>query len=230
MKAYLLSSKKETKDVYTFIFKPESKINFKPGQFLMVGVEKKDGNNNLTVSKRAYSIASSPLNENIILTLKIYPKGVVSPILVNLKPNDRVELLGPYGYFIYEENNYDLALIAAGTGIAPIMGILSYVLEKNLPVNIHLLYSCKESSDIIFKNELLHLSKKHKNFNYIQTITRENNHNNKNGRIDKEFILSNLDNLNKLFYICGPPDMVKDVEKILLELNVKKELIKTERF
>ena len=51
------------------------------------------------------------------------------------------------------------------------------------------------------------------------------------GRVDKKLIKENSENLeNSIFFICGPPEMVNDIIKILKELNVKNEQIKIEKW
>ena len=54
------------------------------------------------------------------------------------------------------------------------------------------------------------------------------------GRIDKSMILKYLDNAlldNSIFYICGPPSMLKAMQSLLQEeLKISKEKIKVEEF
>ena len=51
-----------------------------------------------------------------------------------------------------------------------------------------------------------------------------------NGRITKEFIQANCGELNKLFYLCGPPPMMEAIEKHLVDLHVDKKLMIKEAF
>ena len=54
------------------------------------------------------------------------------------------------------------------------------------------------------------------------------------GRIDKAMILKCLDSTalnNSIFYICGPPSMLKAMQSLLQEeLQIPKERIKVEEF
>lgn len=50
------------------------------------------------------------------------------------------------------------------------------------------------------------------------------------GKISSAFIQSHSDGLNKLFYLCGPPPMVEDIEKQLTDLGVITDSIVKEAF
>ncbi|QQG38851.1 MAG: FAD-dependent oxidoreductase [Candidatus Woesearchaeota archaeon] len=222
----------ETYDVKTFQFKPDKPVSFKAGQWLMLYLNTKNEKGGIKRDNRAYSIASSPTNTNLIdINFRVYSFGKFTPILYNLKEGNVVEARGPFGKFTYEPNEpKDLSFIAGGTGIAPIRGIIQYIKEAKLDVNMTLLFSCKTTEDIIFDNEFKELVK-NKKFKYIPTITRINESKQKwdgeTGRISKE-IIKKYCNLKSLFYICGPPEMVDGSVKFLEELGVTKEKIKVE--
>ena len=98
-----------------------------------------------------------------------------------------------------------------------------------------MLYSAKTPEHIIYKNELQELKNKYSDLDIIITITRPNESNDEwhglTGRITKELILDNIDELEKsIFFICGPPEMVKDTVNYLKELKVKNEQIKVEKW
>jgi glycine betaine catabolism B len=229
MKAVVLENKKETKNAKILKLKPDKLMKFKPGQFIMI-THSCLKNGKETTIKRAYSITSSPNNKKYLeLAFDKKPNGLVSEYLYNLKPKDVLEISKPQGYFVFENNfSEDLVLICGGTGIAPLMSIIRYVLGNKLKNKIMLIYSCKTRQNVIYLNELKEIKKHNKTFDYEIILTRENSN-------DKRIDINKLRSLikstnNKRFYICGPPRMVLDISKMIQFFGVLKDNIKIEGY
>ena len=108
-------------------------INFKPGQFIQLKAPLYEGNDEEVY--RAYSIASSPFEKNYIeLFIGYVPNGICTTYVhKHLKVGDTVQINGPYGdFYFHEDSDREIILVAAGTGIAPILSILRYMKEKNI--------------------------------------------------------------------------------------------------
>ncbi len=225
----------ETPDTRTIRFALDREFNFKPGQFVMVNADIViDGVKKFV--KRAYSISSSPLTKDYLdLTVKIYPeKGLVSKRLFNMKLGEEMDIAGPYGHFVFDENaQKNIVLLAGGVGITPLACMLRYIKDKNLKDNkATLIYSSKTIEDITFKKELMS-NNYPKNINIHLTITRPNGEkwSGLTGRIDEKMIRNIVNNIQEPYYfICGPTTMVEDTNKLLKSINVKEEKIKLERF
>ena len=227
MKLKIIKIIKETHDTKTLRFQRPENFNFIAGQFIIISVEKDEKK-----IRRSYSISSSPTEKDYIdLTFKKYETGQVTPILYNLKEGDGLEALGPFGKCTYEDgSSNNIIMLAGGSGISTIMGIIRYINIKNLDVKITLLFANKATNDIIFKNELQEISNKNKNFKEIDVIEfPDSNWNGYKGRITAEIIKENVPNLdNPFYYIVGPPAMVKAMVELLKSLNLKEEKIKIE--
>src|SRR3989338_5413417 len=91
--------KLETPDTKTIEFSLDKPLNFKPGQFIIIGLEKQvEGG--IKMVKRAYSISSKPSNNGHVgVTFRVYLQGQLSPLLFSLKEGDTAEVTGPYGTF-----------------------------------------------------------------------------------------------------------------------------------
>ena len=55
----------------------------------------------------------------------------------------------------------------------------------------------------------------------IFTLTRERKKGYQAGRIDKEFLKKRINDFSQNFYICGPPEFVKDINSVLKALGAK---------
>ena len=216
----------ETHDTKTFRINLEgNEFNFEPSQFI-----------NLTIDiegkpiTRQYSIASSPLKKEYIdLTVKKNPNGLMSIHLIDkIKVGDVVNIKGPYGLFIYNDEVKKAVFLAGGSGVSSLMSMIRYIVDKKLNTKITLIFSNRTSKDIIFKDELENLKNNH-NLNLINTITREDSWQGEKGRINPEMIKKYCD-LDSMFYICGLPKMVDGIRRELESLGVDKSKIKFEKY
>lgn len=83
--------------------------------------------------------------------IKKYDNGVMSSYLASLKMGDRIECCGPFGDYEIKEHSQVL-MIAAGTGITPMISILSHSLETlRLKTKFHLVFFNKE---MLLENQL----------------------------------------------------------------------------
>ena len=198
-------------------------FTFHPGQSLVITIHAPE--KNILNQKRYYSIVSSPLQKSYLeILLKDNPTSLVGHYLYeHLEVGDELEAEGPFGKMILPEHAPRLTLIAGGSGIAPFISMI-----RTIQLPITLFYSTKKQDEIAFAKELeeLHTSKK---INYIHTLTQEQ-WNGTTGRIDKQFLEKNLLHKEGLFFICGPPQMVKDISVALQELGIKEESILYEEY
>ncbi len=214
-------------------------FNFQPGQFIMIELDMektgkfkvKGGKNR--IQKRPFSMSSTPLEQKYLeVTVKTTENAFVSDYFVNyLQSGEVVAVTGPFGKFYLDEKNakQNIILMGAGSGISPLMSMLRHIHQKKLPIKTHIIYSNKTENEILWRKEMESISGGSKNFSSRFTLTREN-WGGTTGRINGEMILKPGFNLNETdFYLCGPPDFVKAIEKILLEeLSVSQGSIKKE--
>lgn len=225
----------ETPQIKLFRIKLEKGIfDYKPGQFVMLSI---DGVNNEKglILKRAYSIASSPLNkDHLELCVAIKSDGKFTPILDNLKLEDKVNIDGPYGAFnLHEHNKGKIYFIATGAGIAPLMSMIRTLLRKETSQELVLLYGFRNQEDFCYQKELKSYSSKHNNFKMYPTISTKDIPKSwqfDTGRVTK--IISKHLNPDEAeaVYICGNPDMVRDTIAILKELKLEERKIFKEQW
>ncbi len=147
----------ETHDVKTFIFQCLDPVHFsyKPGQFATLELPI-DGK---TV-RRSYTISSSPSRPYAIsITVKRVPGGQVSNWLHdNMTVGFGFTLSGPHGDFsCFNAPAEKLLLIAAGSGITPIMSMLRWIVDTNSNADLVFLNNVRTPADVIFDAELKHL-------------------------------------------------------------------------
>jgi 3-ketosteroid 9alpha-monooxygenase subunit B len=152
----------ETADARSIVFAvPESEralLDYRPGQFLTLRVP-----SDLTGSvARCYSISSTPGDAaGIKVTVKRTNGGYASNWLCdNVAVGMRLDVLPPSGQFTPSSLDGDLLLCAAGSGITPMMSILTAALAAGSG-RIVLCYANRDERSVIFAEQLRRLAREH---------------------------------------------------------------------
>jgi ferredoxin-NADP reductase len=202
-------------------------LRFVPGQFVNVTVEFPDKPR----ARRAYSIASSPLDPELLLTVKRMQPGLVSEFLcAEVGEGDLLHIRGPYGRFTLEPSA-QAVFIAAGSGIVPFRSMWRYMLQTRATSRFSLLYASRSFRYVIYREELTALSAA--GFRIIHTFTRKEDPlwTGYSRRVDQEMILEFVGEVaDKIFYVCGPPEFCDCTAHHLLNLSVDRKRIKTEKY
>jgi len=144
-----------------------------------------------------------------------------------------VEANGPFGLFCFDESKHqNVVLLAAGSGITPMMSMLHYMDDLCLETTATLLYCVRTSNDIIFERELEQLRGRLKNFQYHVLLSKPHvDWAGPSGRVSHEFIKDTIKDLTSPeFFLCGPPSFMEASRTILTGLGVKPERIRLESF
>ena len=228
----LASITAQTSDSKTlrFIVPNDRTLSARPGQFLTFSFLF-DGKK----VTRSYSICSSPARSGYVeITTKRASQGCVSAFL-----NDRasvgmtVEANGAFGHFCFDESKHqNVVLMAAGSGVTPMMAMLRYMDDLCLETTVTLLYCVRTSGDIIFKGELEQLRSRLKNLQYHVLLSQPHAEwSGPQGHINREFIEDTVKDLGSSdFFLCGPPPFMDASRTILTTLGVKPERIRQESF
>ncbi|MDJ0822990.1 MAG: 2Fe-2S iron-sulfur cluster-binding protein [Paracoccaceae bacterium] len=201
---------------------------YQPGQYLTLradvgGVD----------TRRSYSIASAP-GQPLTVGVKHVPDGVFSSYAQGLKPGDTLRVMPPEGRFLYR-GEHQVLLVAAGSGITPMVSIAAEALAQGAAVT--LVYGNKTSGDIMFRDALDALKDRYlSTFTLIHVLSREpQDVALLNGRITGEKVMAlaragavDLEAADGVF-LCGPGGMIDDVAAAL-EGHVPTERIHFERF
>jgi ferredoxin-NADP reductase len=190
---------------------------------------------------RHFTLASSPTEEFIMVSTRIrespYKKRFAS-----LEEGTKVKVKGPQGKFtLHDDYSKSAIFLSGGIGVTPFRSMIKYSTDKNLPIKIIMFDSNKNLQNILFKNVFDDCVNRNKNLTIIYTITEEEQNRStptdwkgEIGRIDRAMLMKHLraDELEKsIFYICGPPAMIKAMQDLLQqEIQIPKERIKVEEF
>jgi len=206
-------------------------FTFLPGQYATVTSEI-DGKK----VRRSYTISSSPSQRDYIeLTVKREQYGLESRHLHDhVDPGDLIEVAAPAGSFFFTGQEAEgIVLIAGGVGITPMMSVLRYLTDRAYPHDIFLLYGVRTPADIIFREELAHLARRHPNVHVTSIVAQPegSDWSGPVGFMTPEFISAAAPEIvRRRVHLCGPPAMMDAVKGVLQQLGVPDDQVKTEDF
>ena len=212
----------------------ESEFRFKPGQY--VNIKKKLHDKEL---RRAYSICSSLHSGEVRIAIKKVKGGSFS-VYANekLKAGDVLEVTAPEGRFILDpEDKADkYAMFAAGSGITPILSMLSSLLESENNCKVVLIYGNQSVEETMFLDNLESLKKNYPDRLAIHYVfSRKLSEKHHFGRISDGLIKTilkeeNIDPSINGIYICGPEGMIEQVNNYLHKHQFSEDQIHIEWF
>lgn len=217
----------------TFAFDRVRNFKFIPGQYMEWTLPHK--NTDSRGNRRYFSIASSPSENDIMMTVKFYnPSSSYKKTLLNMVEGQRIIASQVAGDFTLPKDlKKPIVFIAGGVGIAPFRSMIQYILDKQLQSNIVLFYSNRTANEILFSDTFQKAERY--GVKTIYTLTDINNIPEdwqwEKGYITQDLIKQKLpDYTQRTYYISGPQLMVQNFEKMLLRMGVKKSNIITDFF
>jgi glycine betaine catabolism B len=196
---------------------------------------------------RHFSLASSPTEEEIMITTRIrdtpYKKRLSS-----LEIGSKAKVTKPLGKFVlHDDYSKPAVLLSGGIGVTPFRSMIKYATDKQLPIRIVMFDSNRNIPNTLYKEEFDECLNKNTNLKIIYTITEKEDDNQassatgvnkewkgERGRIDKAMLERHLNDneiKNSIYYICGPPGMLNAIKELLQNsLHIPKDQIRTEEF
>ena len=220
MWAKLTKKEQLTEDLWKMWLKPEEKFDFKPGQYCTIG----SGG-----IERAYSIASSPDEDQIELFIELVPPpdGNLTPLLNELNVGDTVTMrLRAKGIFVLKPEFKNHVMVGTVTGVAPYVSMMRKHLKESESSNKNfiILEGASYLDEFGYDEELISLDKSNNNVTFEASVSRPDEERNDSwtgykGRVNN-ILLDRLDEwgLNPsetIVYACGHPGMIEDVKEKL---------------
>jgi ring-1,2-phenylacetyl-CoA epoxidase subunit PaaE len=222
----------------TFDVPPElaSSFDYLPGQHVTLRREI-DGED----VRRSYSICAPAGHGKLRVGIKRLPGGAFSTFATtSLAAGEVLEVMPPVGEFTLDVDPATprkAAAIAAGSGITPVLSLLSTSLEREPQASWTLMYGNRTANSVMFLDELEGLKDRFSpRFQLFHILSREGSDVPLlSGRIDEEKIRTIHDRLLGRgevdgWYLCGPYDMVMTARETLGDLGVGDDRIHTELF
>ncbi len=216
--AFFESAENVHGDYYIIKLKPQPNISWRPGEhaaFTLPGAGVKGK------KWRAFSIASIP-GEGVILigTRTGKTPSSFKQHLINMKKGDKVNIYGPLGWFVFQDDTSPMVLIASGVGITPIRALLKE-LEKGSKRRVEIIHAARGYH--LFEDELKSIAKKNDKIRLCLTANRE---------LTGEAVtkLAQRYGSNAYYYISGSRKVIKSIRKTIKSAGINRGRIITDPF
>jgi ferredoxin-NADP reductase/Na+-transporting NADH:ubiquinone oxidoreductase subunit NqrB len=220
--------------IQNFIFQGDEPFRFLPGQYLewTLAHENPDTRGN----RRYFTIASSPTEEKTMLGVRIEENGSsFKKKMKEMRPGDTIIGGALAGDFILpDDESKKLVFLAGGIGITPFRSMIKFLCDTHSKRSVVLLYGNRNSHEIAYQDifeeaeKIIGLKTVYAISSAIDELPTQHAY---RGRIDRELIKREIpDYKERIFYISGTHAMVSGLTKILHDLNIPRNQIRTDFF
>ncbi len=202
-----------THDITRLVLKVSepSDFSFLPGQYVDLWVPGTDG-----AARRSFSLAnipSQPPDGRLEFMIKRYPGGKLSGMLSGeIKAGDVIQFTGPYGAFHLRKSERPILMIAGGSGMAPVLGVLRQLAAEGCPRPIRFFYGARTTDDLFHLDEIAALGSQLADFLFTPVVERFVHE-----AVDEFLAAGSFGSPD--VYMCGPPPMLEATEPMLVDVH-----------
>lgn len=199
-------------------------FSYRPGQFLEL-IASDD-------LRRHYSIASHPEEDNFVeMHIRLHENGRMSRHLAEqVSPGHNLHVAGPSGTCFYEGVDPDqpLVLIGAGTGLAPLYGVLRDALRRDHRGPIRLYHGARDSKGLYHQEEIAALARHRGNVDYRPCALDANAPH--GGDVAALVLASETGLADSAFFLCGGENLVNRLKRDLFMAGASLRKIRSDAF
>ncbi|MFL5802911.1 MAG: RnfABCDGE type electron transport complex subunit D [Roseiflexaceae bacterium] len=221
-------------DIYDFIFVPQRKLAFAPGQYMEWTLGHQDTDNR--GNRRYFTLASSPTENQIRLGVKFYDaSSSFKHAMLAMDQNTDIVAGQLAGDFVLPSDpRQKCVFIAGGIGITPFRSMIKYLLDTGQRRPIVLFYAGRTANEFVYQ-DIFDQAQRELGIKTIYSVTEPRGlppgWKGNIGRITPQLIRSQVpDYLDCVYYISGPQTMVDSFKSVLSEMGIKSSHIKTDLF
>lgn len=199
-------------------------VIFEPGQYVLLNDEE------FRVPPRSYSIANAPRGDGkISVLITSVDGGETSSWAVQRVPGDYVVISGPFGTFTPTDSGRMQALLAAGSGFAPVRSLIESAKYRGILSDVVVVMSARTEDHLIDEPTMMTLEREHSGFAYIRTLTRARGPA-PVGRLPGQLAELVPDIASREIYASGPPGFVRACADAARDAGAHGTHVHTEEF
>ena len=186
------------------------RMQYKAGQYIEFLL--KDG------KRRSYSMANAPHTDGLMsLHIRHLPGGLFTDhVFGTMKERDILRFEGPQGsFFLREDSDKPMVLLASGTGFAPIKAIIEHAVHLKLTRPMHLYWGGRRPQDLYLHTLCEEWARTLPNFRYTPVVSDalpEDGWQGRSGFVHRA-VMADLPDLSGFqVYACGAPVMVESAQ------------------
>jgi ferredoxin-NADP reductase len=206
------------------------RLAFTPGQF--ISCELPAGDRPPLV--RAYSLASSPEDEELEICVDLVAGGPGSTHLFGLRPGAEIAFTGPFGSFaLAEPPAVPLVFVGEGTGVAPLRPMIRRALERGGEQPITVLQGARYDHELVYRDDFEAWAATHRRLHWEPVLLATEA---EVGPIDaleelvlERFVRGDADR-SRRFWICGVGPMAGRLRDVLRAAGYERRAVRAEQW
>lgn len=226
-------TRKETiaEGTMAFHFSKPDGFEFRAGQFAdytLIDPPETDEEGNT----RGFSLVEAPFEPDLVAATRMRDTAF-KRVLKDLPIGTELKLDAPYGDFaLHKTETTPAVFLTGGIGVTPVRSMIAQATHDKTSHKITLLHASRTPADLPLKADFEKLAKENPNFTYIMTVESPTDAwQGEHGRVSAEMVKKYISDLNKpIYYLSGPKGMVTAMRKLLVDLKVNEDNIRTEEF
>jgi NAD(P)H-flavin reductase len=207
---------------------------FEAGQYATLGLVGPEGK--LVQRPMSVSSSSDRLDEYEFF-IRLVEGGAFTTLLWKRSVGDPINIKGPKGKFLLQDDGRRCLFVASGTGLAPFMSMIDTLRDRGQTRQIHLLHGASYEHDLAWREELSGLEAGDFPLRYVATISRPQQSPGWTGCtgrveaiIEPQLDAQRLEPANTTIYLCGNPEMITAVDEIATRRGFAPEQIRKELY
>jgi ferredoxin/flavodoxin---NADP+ reductase len=213
----------------------DAPIAFAAGQYLTLGLLGPAGK--LVQRPMSVSSSSDRLDEYEFF-IRLVDGGDFTPLLWRRKVGDAINIKGPKGRFLLQDDGRRALFIASGTGLAPFISMIETLRDRGQTRDIVLLHGASHESDLAWRSELEEIERGNGfPLRYVPTISRPAQNptwTGETGRVEsiveRQLDANRMTPANTTMYVCGNPEMITAVEEIAARRGFPDDQVRRELY
>jgi ferredoxin-NADP reductase len=212
----------------------EDPFPFEPGQYATLGLM---GSEKLVQRPMSVSSSADDLSEYEFFIRRV-ENGGFTPLLWERAVGDAINIKGPKGKFLLQDDGRRALFVASGTGLAPFISMIETLRHRKQARDIVLLHGVSYDYDLAWRRQLTELETGGSfPLRYVATVSRPQqcpDWTGCTGRVEA-IVASQLDEHGltpdtATIYLCGNPEMITAVEEIAAARGFPAEQVRKELY
>lgn len=216
-----------THDICRIDVQLEQPIAYRAGQFAEVTLAELPG------SPRSYSFSTAPSDDGrVSFTIRRVPGGRFSTHVVDgAAVGEALQVRGPGGSFWMRPGSEPVLMVAGGSGLAPILGMLEDMHRRGDRRPVTVLFGARTQRDLYALDELAAYGAAWPGLSFVPILSDEDRTTGWNGRtgLVTHHIEAFAGDATSA-YLCGPPAMIDAAVAVLREIGIADENVHADRF
>ena len=173
-------------------------------------------------ARRSYSMANAPHNLGTPAAIELHIRHMAGGKFTDhvfgaMKEKDILRMEGPFGsFFLREDSDKPIVLLASGTGFAPIKAIIERIQHLGLTRPVKLYWGCRSKADLYLHDWALNAAATMGTLEYIPVLSEpkpEDAWTGRTGFVHQQVVADLPDLSGHQVYACGAPIVVESAHR-----------------